>query len=241
MGTETMRKSGGFTLIEIAVVLGVLGVVLLVAATMLTSTMEVYATVTRETETVKNTRQCLDVMSTDIRESVNFDIQNPAMDPGGPLAVVTDALLLTSSRTSNNTFGVNADNSADPQSIILYYLNTTPEGIPQLIRHQLFFAEDLNLFQEPFQLLAVPSPYVGANIVIVDNIGNIIPLNRTTGGVGAVMPFKAPRVMLNGATSLELVGAAPTPIEARITCQFTNTKGRVTTTRLSTTVMPRNF
>ncbi len=245
MGVKTLRKSGGFTLIEMAIVLGVLGAVLLVAAQMLTGTVETYTRVTQETETVKNARYSLEEISRDARESVNFDIQNAGLAPPDPVtglpAVVTDGLLLTSSRLSNGTFDVNLDNTARPGSIVLYYLNTTAEGIPQLIRHQLFFAEDLFLFTPPFQLLAAPGPYIGINIVIVDNFGNMIPINRTTGGSGAVMPLRAPKVMMNGATSLDLVGLAPTPIEVRITCQFTDRNGRSTTTRLSTTVKLRNM
>jgi hypothetical protein len=218
--------------------MGVLSMVLMVAAAMLIGTMETYATVARETETVKTARHCLEVISTDVRESVNFDIENPLEDPGGALAVVDDVLLLTSSRRSDGSFGVNPDNTAAPQSIVLYYLNTTAESIPQLIRHQLYYNEDLFAFTTPFQLNGPPGP---VNINIVDNFGTVIPINKTTGGSGAVMPFMAPRVMLNGATSLDLVGAAPSPIEVRVTCQFTNTKGRVTTTRLSTTIKPRNM
>ena len=243
MGTRALRKSGGFTLIEIAIVLGVLGAVLLVSAMLLTGTMNSYTKIASETETIKNARHSLEMISRDVRESVNFDIQDPNVSLAGPLGTTVDAMLLTSSRRSNNTFAVDVDNFAEPQSIILYYLNLTNEGIPQLMRHQLFYVEDLNPygFTEPFQLLAVPGPYVGANIVIVDSVGNIIPINRVTGGSGGVMPLRAPRVMMVGSTSLDLVGMAPTPIEARLTCQFTDRYGRITATRLSTTIKPRNM
>ena len=241
MGTRALKKNGGFTLIEIAIVLGVLGAVLLVSATLLTGTMNTYAKTASETETIKNARHSLEMISRDVRESANFDIQNPA--PGAALATVTDAMLLTSSRGSNNAFAVDIDNFPQPQSIILYYLNVTNEGIPQLMRHQLFYVEDLDPygFTPPFQLLAVPGPYVGPSIVIVDNVGNVIPINRVTGGSGGVMPLKAPQVMMVGSTSLDMVGMAPTPIEARLTCQFTDRHGRTTATRLSTTIMPRNM
>jgi len=239
MDARALRKTDGFTLIEMAIVLGVLGAVLLVATTLLTGTMNSYTKITSETETIKNARHSLEMISRDVRESVNFDIQDPT--PGAALATVTDALLLTSSRRSDNTFVVDADNFPIPQSIILYYLNMTSEGIPQLMRHQLFYAEDLNLFTPPFQLLAVPGPYVGMNIVIVDSLGNMIPINRATGGSGGVMPFMAPKVIMIGSTSLDVVGMAPTPIEARLTCQFTDPYGRATTTRLSTTIKPRNI
>jgi type II secretory pathway pseudopilin PulG len=242
MGARAMRKSGGFTLIEIAIVLGVLGAVLLVSATLLTGTMNSYTRIASETETIKNARHSLEMISRDVRESVNFDIQNPTAS--GPLATTADAMLLTSSRRSDNTFAVDfATNFAEPQSIILYYLNVTNEGIPQLMRHQLFYVEDLDPygFSAPFQLLAVPSPYVGPNIVIVDGVGNIIPINRVSGGSGGVMPLMAPKVMMIGSTSLDMVGMAPDPIEARLTCQFTDRYGRVTATRLSTTVKPRNL
>ena len=243
MGTRALKKNGGFTLIEIAIVLGVLGAVLLVAGTLLSGTMNSYAKITSETETIKNARHSLEMISRDVRESVNFDIQDPTANPAGPLATTIDAMLLTSSRTSNNVFIVDGNNFALPQSIILYYLNMTNEGIPQLMRHQLFYVEDLDPygFTPPFQLLAVPGPYVGPSIVIVDNVGNVIPINRVTGGSGGVMPLKAPQVMMVGSTSLDMVGMAPTPIEARLTCQFTDRHGRTTATRLSTTIMPRNM
>ena len=243
MRARAKQNSGGFTLIEIAIVLGVLGALLLVSATLLAGTMNTYSKLTSETETIKKARHALEIMSRDVRESVNFDIQDPTANPGGPVADTIDAMLLTSSRRSNNTFAVTFDNFPDPQSIVLYYLNQTPEGIPQLIRHQLFFVEDLNPygFVPPYTLAPPPGPYNAGNIILIDGAGKLITLNRTTGGTGAVMPFLAPKVMMTGSTSLDLIGLAPTPIEARLTCQFTDQYGRATTTRLRTTIRPRNL
>jgi hypothetical protein len=124
---------------------------------------------------------------------------------------------------------------------VLYYINLSNENISQLMRHQLYYNEDLFAFTGPFTLAGVPTP---TQISIVDSFGTVIPIDKTTGGSGAAMPFRAPRVMLNGATSLDLVEVVaftPPIVEARVTCQFTNTQGRVTTTRLSTTIMPRNL
>jgi prepilin-type N-terminal cleavage/methylation domain-containing protein len=240
MSARALHKSEGFTLIEVAIVLGVLGAVLLVTATLLAGTMNSYAKITSETETIKNARHCLEQISRDVRESVNFDIQNPAT--GAALGTTIDAMLLTSSRGSDNSFAVDIDNFPQPQSIILYYLNQTNEGITQLIRHQVFYAEDLLPFGfvPPFQLRA-PAPYDGPNIVIVDSVGRTLFINRTTGGAGGVLPFRPPKVMMVGSTSLDFVGMAPTPIQARITCQFTDQYGRATTTRLGTTIKPRNL
>jgi prepilin-type N-terminal cleavage/methylation domain-containing protein len=243
MRERALRKSAGFTLIEMAIVLGVLGAVLLVSATLLSGTMSTYAQLTTETETIKKARHCLEMMSRDVRESVNFDIQDPNPDPAGPLVTTIDAMLLTSSRRSNNTFSVDGNNFPQPESIVLYYLNVTAEGIPQLMRHQLFYVEDLGPFGfvPPYTLAPPPGPYVGPNIVIIDNVGNIIALNRVTGGSGGVMPLMAPKVMMTGSTSLDMVGLAPNPIQAQLTCQFTDRYGRVTATRLGTTITPRNL
>jgi len=233
--------SRGFTLIEVAVVLGVLGAVLLVATTLMTGTMDSYANVASETETIKQARHCLEMISYEVRESANINIQNQAA--GAPLANVIDAVLLTSARDSSNTFNVDANNFPVPQSIILFYLNTTPEGINQLVRHQLFYVEDLNPLVPPFHLLlpAAGGPYVGANIVIVDGAGTVIPLNRTTGGTAAVAPLRAPKILMNGSTSFDVINDLTNPIEVRVTCRITDRHGRSTTTRLSTQVQPRNI
>lgn len=249
MDTSEARRRGGFTLIEVAIALGVLGAVLLVAATLMISTMNTYVKLSSKSDTVKQARHSLEVISRDIRESVKggIDIESGVEAP--LLASVNDAMLLTSPRRYDpildidNVYFTDADNFPDPGSIILYYLNTTPEGIPQLIRHQLDYGQDLNLFQEPFTLLPAPGgPYVGANLVIIDSINNVIAINRTTGAIGATPPFKPPRVLMSGSTSLDLVynGGVNEPIEAKITCQFTDRHGRSATTRLSTQVEPRN-
>jgi len=233
------RESHGFTLIEVAVVLGVLGAVLLVAATLMTGTMDSYANVASEADTIKQARHCLEMISREVRESANIDIQNQAA--GAPLANVIDAVLLTSARDSSNTFNVDANNFPVPQSIILFYLNTTPEGINQLVRHQLFYIEDLNPLVPPFQLLPAPGPYNGANIVIVDGAGTMVAINRTTGGTAAVAPLRAPKILMNGSTSFDVINDLINPIEVRVTCRVTDRYGRSTTTRLSTQVQPRNI
>lgn len=246
MHSQKIRERGGFTLIEVAVVLGVLGAVLLVAGTMLTQTIEAYSKVASQTDTIKQARHCLEMISREIRESVNFDIQSQAA--GAPLATVTDALLLTSARLADNpatadpdnAFVVDASGFPVPQSIILFYLNATPEGITQLVKHQLYYFEDLNIYTPPFRLLN-PSPYVGANIVILDNNNLPIAINRNTGAVGAAASFSRPRILMNGSTSFDMINDGINPIEARITCQVTDQHGRSVATRLRTQIEPRNI
>jgi type II secretory pathway pseudopilin PulG len=234
-------------LIEIAIVLAILGVVLLVSTTLLNGALDVYAKVSNETETIKQARLCLELISRDVREGLFVDISD--LSAGAPLANVNDAILIESARFADNPatpdpdngFSVDIDGVPQTQSIVLFYLNTTPEGANQLIRHQLYYAEDLNLLTPPFQLLNPPAgPYVGQNIVIVDGVGNPISINRNTGGTAGVNPFMAPKVLMNASTSFDVVDDGINPVEVRLTCQVTDRYGRSVTTRLSTMVQPRN-
>ena len=243
------RECGGFTLLEVAIVLGVLGAVLLMAATLMTGTMEVYGNVSGESETVRQARQGLEMITRDIRESVFIDVSNPG--EGALLGNITDAILIESARRAHtpdlfdidNEFVVDGVGFPQTQSIILYYLNTTPEGINQLVRHQLYYIQDLSLVPPPFRLLPAPvGPYVGQNIVILDGIGNPIILNRNTGGTAAVDPYMPPKILVNGSTSFDVIDDGPglNPFEIRVTCQVTDQYGRSKTTRLKTQVEPRN-
>jgi len=246
MASKASRRNGGFTLIEVAVVLGVLGILLLVTMMLLAGSMNAYAKISMETETVKKARHCLETISRDARESVNLSILNdPTADVNDPMDDHVDALLLWSAREAiNNNFVVDSliDYSPTPQSIILYYMNTSAEGIPQLMRHQLYHAQDLIAFVGPFTILSVPDPSVGSNIVIADIVGTPINIDPTTGAINGVAPFKAPQVMMIGSTSLEIIDADPNnPMEARITCRFTDQYGRSTTTRLRTQIELRNM
>lgn len=244
MASKASQGNGGFTLIEVAVVLGILGIVLLVAAMLLSGSVNAYARISMETETVKKARHCLETISRDVRESVNQSIYNdPSADPNDPMDDHVDGLLLWSAREApSNNFIVDLITLApSPQSIILYYMNTSAEGIPQLMRHQLYYAQDLIAFAGPFTILSVPDPSVGSNLVIADSIGTPINIDPTTGAVNGAAPFKTPQVMMIGSTSLEIIDADPNPMEARITCRFTDRYNRSTTTRLRTQIEPRNM
>lgn len=240
MRLKAERRSRGFTLIEVAVSLGILGMVTLVVAALLTRTVDTYGQVMVETESTKHARHCLEMVSREMRESVDTlnSIYQPAAGP--LLGPVQDALLLTSARASDGTFAL-FNNFAQPQSIILFYLNTTPEGITQLVRHQLYYAEDLNFFSPPFVLKTVTSPYVGTNIVIVDNAGTDIYIDRTTGAVAGTPPLRSPRVLMNRAMSFDIVDNGLDPVEARLICQSIDRYGRAATSRLSTEIDPRNM
>ena len=160
---KSTRKRSGFTLIEVAISLGVLGLLTLVIGSLMVRTVDTYGQLTVDTDTIKQARHCLEMISREVRESANTSIHTPAA--GAAMGPVVDALLLTSARNSSGTFCVDASNFPLPQSIILFYLNITPEGITQLVRHQLYYAEDLNAYTPPFALPGVTNPYIGANIV----------------------------------------------------------------------------
>ncbi|UCD56630.1 MAG: type II secretion system protein [Candidatus Hydrogenedentota bacterium] len=250
MEIRERKAHEAFTLIEVAVALGVLGALTLVIATLMLRTIDTYGQVTSETDTTKQARYCLEMISRELRESVNTpttpSIVNPAA--GAPMAAVQDALLLTSARQSDDDsavppkggeFILDVDNFPDPQSIVLFYLNTTPEGITQLVRHQLYYDEDLSVYASPFALAA--NPYVDPNIVVVDNAGTVININRTTGAVAGTPPFRPPKVLMNRTMSFDIVDTGIDPIEARITCQTVDRYGRTATARLSSQIEPRNL
>lgn len=241
MHLRDMSGRKGFTLIEVAVSLGILGIVTLVVAALLTRTVDTYGQVTVQTDTTKRARHCLEVVSREMRESVQTlnSIYQPAAGP--LLGPVQDALLLTSARQSDGTFTLN-NNFAQPESIVLFYLNTTPEGITQLIRHQLYYATDLIGFNEPFTLKTATSPYVGTDIVIVDNAGTEINIDRTTGAVAGTPPLKSPKVLMNRAMSFDIVDNGPDePLEVRLICQSLDRYGRTATSSLRTEIDPRNL
>jgi len=237
------REHRGFTLIEVAISIGVLGILTLIIATILIRTIDSYAQVTADTDTNKQARHCLDVIAQEMRESVNASIVNPVA--GAALGPVQDALLLWSARRSDGTFSLNGGNFPVQESIVLFYLNTTPEGITQLVRHQLYYVEDLGVpagvHIAPFVL--APTPYVGPDIVIVDDggAGNAISINRSTGAVGGTPPLRAPTILMNRTMSLDIVDNGIDPIEARIACQFVDRNGRTATSRLRTQIELRNL
>jgi len=183
------------------------------------------------------------MISQEIRESVNLRIVNPVA--GAPLGAVQDALLLWSARDSNGAFNLDGSSFPEPESIILFYLNTTPEGITQLVRHQLYYNEDLGVAAgatiPPFVLAA--NPYVGTDIVIVSDGGTgvAININRSTGAVAGTPSLRTPRVLMNRTMSLDIVDNLVDPIEARIACQIVDRHGRTATARLRTQVDPRNL
>jgi len=227
----------GFTLIEMAISIGVLGIVLLVVAILLLRTTDTYMQVATNTNTSKQARHCLEMISREVRESANFSIVNPVA--GGPLAAVTDALLLTSARRSDGAFVLDGNNFPVPESVVLFYVNALPGGNSQLVRHQLYYVEDLNAFTPPYVLAA--APYSGTDIDIVDNTGQVISVNRTTGDVGAATSFIPPRILMNETNSLDVVNNGIDPIEIRVVCQDVDRNGRTATTRLNTQVEPRNL
>jgi prepilin-type N-terminal cleavage/methylation domain-containing protein len=238
----------GFTLIEVAVALGILGALTLVVATIMIRTMDTYGQVMSETDTTKQARQCMEEISREMREAVNGDVWLPA-DGGLPSNNIRDALLLTSARQSGlpalpapqTTFIADANGFPVPRSIILFYINTTAEGIPQLIRHQLFYDEDLvPPYTPPFRFPPI-NPYQGGAIVILDNNNVPIAIDRSTGAVMGNPPLRAPKVLMNWTTSFDIFANLINPPEIRITCQSADRYGRTATTRLITQVDPRNL
>ncbi|MBI5115283.1 hypothetical protein HZA56_02315 [Candidatus Poribacteria bacterium] len=239
-------RRSGFTVIEIAIAMGIMGMLTLVIATIFLRTVDSYGQMSTETDAIKQARYCLDMISREMRESVNASMSDATAGP--PLGGVVDAILLTSARQSDGTFAVDANNFPVPRSIVFFYLNVTPEGITQLVRHQLYYAEDLHTDDVPLPLhtppfvLANPT-YFGANIVMRDNGGLGAPfvVNRSTGAVNGTAPTKAPKILMNRATSFDLIDDGTNPLEARITCQYVDRYGRPATSRLNTRIQPRNL
>lgn len=233
-------KSGtakGFTLIEVAISVGILGMLLLVVGALFLRTVDTYGQLMDETDSIKQARSGLDRLARESREAFFVEISAPGivLFP----ATAQDALLITSARLSDGTFNQDVSGVYDPiaSSIILYYVNTTAEGITQLVRHQLFYAEDLSAFTPGFNL-APGNPYVGSNLVIFDSGGTQINIDRATGAVNGAPPFRRPEVLMNRVASFDVVGG--TPFQIRLTCQYADRYGHTATTRLETQIDARN-
>jgi prepilin-type N-terminal cleavage/methylation domain-containing protein len=232
------RRSVGFTLIELAVALGILSILSLVVAVLMMRTVDTYAQVASDTDTMKQARQCLDTISREMREGVDGSIVNPIN--GGLLNNVQDALLITSARSSSGVFTLDASGFPQNKSIILFYLHRTPENITQLIRHQLYYDEDLSTYAEDFRLLP-GNPYVGQFLVILDDNNVAINIDRATGAVVGTPSLKPPKVLMTRVTSFDMIVVSGDPIEARITCQVRDRYGRTATSRVRTQIEPRNL
>jgi prepilin-type N-terminal cleavage/methylation domain-containing protein len=240
MNRDTGLSRNGFTIIEVAVVMAILGILTLVVAMLMLRTVDTYGQMALATDTTKSARHCLERISREMRESTSFHIVSDVAGP--PLGAVQDALLLRSARNSAGVFCADGATNyyPDPQSITLYYLNTTNEGVIQLMEHHLFYAQDLNAFPAPF-FLQTPDPYSGTNLVIVDNVGTAINIDRATGAVNGTPPLIPPRALMNNAVSFDVIGDGSTPLELRVSCQVTDRNGRTATTRLRAQVDPRNL
>jgi prepilin-type N-terminal cleavage/methylation domain-containing protein len=241
-------NNSAFTIVELAVVLAVLSIMLLAAGILLLNTMDTYAKVTSTTNTVSQARHCLEVISHEMRESIGdpdvADVNlGPLTNPGDPIAPVTDdAMLLTSARRSDGGFSLTAASFPLAESIILYYLNTTPEGDTQLLKHQIYYIEDLHTDTGPLIppfTLANPA-YAGSSIVIEDGNSVQIAIDRSTGTIGGTAPTRPPRVLMNRTESFDIVNDGVNPIEIRLSCQVMDRFDRTTTTRLVTEIEPRN-
>jgi hypothetical protein len=194
------------------------------------------------------------MMSLEMREGIGDpNIADPALGPavlppGVPLnlaPVTDDAMLVTSARASDGTFTLTGNSFPLAQSIILYYVNTTPEGNTQLIRLQLFYIDDLHTDTGPLIppfTLSAPA-YFGNNIVIQDGNSVQINIDRATGsigGAGGVAPTRPPRVLMNQTESFDIVSDGVNPPQIRISCQTLDKFNRAVTTRLTTEVELRN-
>ncbi len=243
MQTLSRKKQKGFTLIEVAIVLGVMGFLSLVIAALFLRTIDTYGKMTTETDTTKQARYCLQMVARDVRESVSVAGVSPGISDPNPVSLTgtaRDALLLVSARSSNGDFVAPApDYIEQPQSIVLFYRDTNAEGIDQLMRLQLYYDQDLAAYTRPFTLLA-GDPYVGTDIVIVDDAGTQINVNRRTGAVAGLPPVSPPKILMNWTTSFDLINDGVNPIEMRLTCQFRDRNNRPVTCRLRTQVEPRN-
>lgn len=187
-------------------------------------------------------RYCLEMISREVQESVDFDIQGQAV--GMPPASTVDALLLTSARGYYNPTttepgiksAVYDDGLLVPRSITLFYLNMTSGGISQLVRHQLYYSEDLNAYTPPFSLS--PDPYVGPYIVIFDDNGTQINIHRTTGSVAEALSSKSPMILVNHMNSFDLVDIGQGSIEVRAAVQVADRFGRPKTLYLQNFSQP---
>ena len=237
MWFHTTHGNRGYTLTEVAVAMAIMSMLGLMMAALLVETTDTYGRLSLETYTTSQVRACLETIGDEVRESINFSIADPAS--AAPQTVAQDVLLLTSARRSDGRFVLNAGGYPESQSIVLYYMNTSPEGISQLVRHQLYYAEDLNAFAPPFIL--APVPLVANNIVIVDNTGISITVERTSGAAGATASFGSPRSLINHVSSLDIVWGSMSPIEINVTCKFVGKKGRTATSRFTKQALARNI
>ncbi|RJP23739.1 MAG: prepilin-type N-terminal cleavage/methylation domain-containing protein [Candidatus Abyssobacteria bacterium SURF_5] len=242
---KSNRQEAGFTLIEVAVSIGVLGALSLVITALLLRTLDTYGQIMSDTDTIKQARYSLNMVSREIRESVNLNFADVVV-PG-------DALILASARNVNNDFVLDGPpfvaagptNTFDPidSSIILLYINTSADGIPQLVRHQLYYAQDLNLYVPPFNLV-LPDPYSGTDILIVDSAGTQIAVNMTTGAVAGTAPTVPPKILMNRVAAFDLAlnvaPAPPFPLNIFLTCQVVDRYGRTATSRFQAQADPRN-
>jgi prepilin-type N-terminal cleavage/methylation domain-containing protein len=251
-------KPEGFTLIEVAISIGILGVLSLVVGMLFLQTVTTYTQLMSDTDANKQARYCLNMIARDWRESFLFDVRNVAVGTDSH-----DALLLRSARLSDNTFrrdqedivgsgvpapldGVAYTHDPIESSIILFYFNTTGNGIPQLVRHQLFYATDLPspTYTPPFTLLS-PNPYVGTDIVIQDSTGTQININRITGAIGGTSPTIPPKILMNHALSFDIIDPATLippggPFIVTLVCQYVDRYGRTATMRVETRINQRN-
>jgi prepilin-type N-terminal cleavage/methylation domain-containing protein len=255
-------KPEGFTLIELAVSIGILGILTLVVGTLFLQTVTTYTQLMSETDTNKQARYCLNMIARDWRESFTFDQRDVVVGTESQ-----DALLLRSARLADNTFNRDEEDPATPgnpppldgiaythdgieSSIILFYFNTSPDGIPQLVRLQLFYASDLPpaSYTPPFTLLS-PNPYVGTDIVLVDSNGVQINVDRATGSTGvAGSPTIPPKILMNQALSFDIIDPNTLippevplgPFIVNLVCQYADRYGRTATMRVQTRIDQRN-
>ncbi len=236
MPSQTRLNCKGFTLVEVAIATGILGVLTLIVAALLVQTTSTYKRVSYNTYAFRRADQCLETIASDIRECTDFSLVDPALAP--PEASAMDALLLESARKSDGSFGVDGSGFSTAQSLVLFYVNDSPEGIRQLVRHQLYYADDLSMYTPPFALSA--APYADGDIVIVDSFGNTINISRTTGAVGATPSFATPVPVVNGVESFDMVAAGAKALEVNIRYKVVDERNEVTTRLFTKQVQLRN-
>lgn len=260
------KKIAGFTIIEIAVALTVLSILLLAAGMLLITMMNTYAKVTSTTTTLTEARHCLEVIAQEMREGIGAPfVALPAIvDPNDPRTPETnDAIMIISPRQlqaptvpstvdhTYTTFVYDTDFTPIPQSIILYYLNTTPEGETRLMKLQLYYDEDLGVNMADPPASPNPPPFtpqtpvnlLNPNIGLIDANNAVIIIDKATGaigGAGGTPPRIPPRVIMNQTESFDIVDTGGDPIRIRVSCQVIDRFNRTATTRLDADIEPRN-